>query len=529
MATERARPSMPTRRSGRRRPIRSRRLLAALVLGAGAAGLPSPVIASSGGGRRITDADNTRTVYLVVAALVLLAIGLAVYTWWFWRSTRRDHEALAPLEVMTDRKFVDSDAVTRQVILDGSRPVGAAPLAPGALEPLAVVPDIAPITLGAAGADAADDETVAIAVVVADGPAVSADGSPIDADEAEVITGRTPAPGAVAALADAAGAEPVASDETSDLGPADAPPTGPGPEVDAPTALVASDASNAGDGEPDLGDGAPAAVMADASADGPTDVDARESIPVAAGAPAVAAVLDATAAGESAPPAVPGLAAEAIAPADLDDGVAEAVGGAATIGEALAKLRGESPSLGSTDTADDRSELPTMAVDAVPPGSSPQGGPRTAAMDVVVADPRHAAEPMPVIVPAFGPDARDPEQTELALGIERNGSAAGNGDAAARPAPIDPGLPVPPIEPPSSRQLSLAELAALDGGAPTAFDEDPLRRTPSMGVPVVESAEAWVERQLAAARAARAAASGQVTAAADAQAATPVADPTEPE
>lgn len=525
MATDRARPSMPTRRSGRRRPIRSRRVVAALVLGAGAAGLPSPVVASSGG-RRITDADNTRTVYLVVAALVLLAIGLAVYTWWFWRSTRRDHEALAPLEVMTDRKFVDSDAVTRQVILDGSRPVGAAPLAPGALEPLVVVPDVAPITLGAAGADAADDETVAIAVVVADGPAVSADGSPIDADEAEVITGRTPAPGAVAVLADADGAEPVAIDETSDLGPADAASTGPGPEADAPAALVARDASNAGDGEPDVGDGAPAAVMADASAEGPTDADARRAVPVAAGAPAVATVLDATAAGESAPPAVPGLAAEAITPADLDDGVAEAVGGAATIGEALAKLRGESPSLGSTDTADDRSELPTMAVDAVPPGSAPQGGSRTAATDVFVADSRHAAEPMPVIVPAFGPDARDPEQPELALGIERNGSAAGNGDAA-RPTPIDPGLPVPPIEPPSSRQLSLAELAALDGGAPTAFDEDPLRRTPSMGVPVVESAEAWVERQLAAARAARAAASGQITAAADGQVATPVADPTE--
>ena len=54
---------------------RRRRLLTAVLVGVATAGLPSPVIASSGGGRRITDAD-ARTVYLVVAALVLLAVGL---------------------------------------------------------------------------------------------------------------------------------------------------------------------------------------------------------------------------------------------------------------------------------------------------------------------------------------------------------------------------------------------------------------------------------------------------------------------
>jgi hypothetical protein len=309
MTSDRARPRLlPQRGRGRvRQLIARRRMVAAVLVGVAAAGLPSPVIASSGGGRRITDAENTRTVYLVVAALVLLALALAVFTWWFWRSTRREHEALAPLEVMSDRKFVTSDSLTRQVLLDGNRPVGAAPLAPGAPEPLILPVDDEP-------ASPADDEP-ATTVIAGDAGEADGDGA-LDVDEVaevEVATGRTEAP--VAA-----------------------------------------------DGEP------PTVVDADASAE-------------------------------------------------------------------------------ATD------------------------------------------EPADVLEAADGPAAQAPPTSSDADDVHppTNGSA---------PVPIDPGLPVPQAEVEPVRHLSLAELVALEAHAPLGFDDDELASTPSTGIPVIESAEAWVERQL---------------------------------
>jgi len=103
-----------------------------------------PAAASSGGGRRITDTANNRTVYLVCIALVALAAALAVFTWWFWRNTRRDPEALGPLEVMGERDYVDGDPTVRQTLLDANRPVGAAPVLVGATDPLLVEPDVEP-------------------------------------------------------------------------------------------------------------------------------------------------------------------------------------------------------------------------------------------------------------------------------------------------------------------------------------------------------------------------------------------------
>src|SRR6478735_3848495 len=114
--------------------------MAAVVGWTGAA----PAAASSGGGRRITDTANNRTVYLVCIALVALAAALAVFTWWFWRNTRRDPEALGPLEVMGERDYVDGDPTVRQTLLDANRPVGAAPVLVGATDPLLVEPDVEP-------------------------------------------------------------------------------------------------------------------------------------------------------------------------------------------------------------------------------------------------------------------------------------------------------------------------------------------------------------------------------------------------
>lgn len=387
MTPDRARPSMrlPRRRCGRSVAARHRRVLAAILVGVAAAGLPSPVVASSGGGRRITDAENTRTVYLVVTVLILLAAGLAVFTWWFWRSTRREHEALAPLEVMGDRKFRAVDPITRQTLLDGSRPVGAAPLAPGAAEPLLVVPD-------GDDAAAAGPATLVIAAV-----GEASEGSTIVGDEPVTITGRTEAP---TTNGDAAAAPPVEAVDEHAGG------------------------AEESDGESATAD-AEAAVSASERADEPADADTG-------GRAAGAGNGDAT------------MAIDIAAPVGADVAKLDHANGAA----------GAHTGNGDGDA--------TMAVDVV--GAVPESLVGTT-------------------TPAPDDDIEPP--------------ASSNGSAAA-PTPIDPGLPVPPAAEEPVRHLSLAELVALHPGAPIGFDDSELASTPSTGIPVIESAEAWVERQLAA-------------------------------
>ena len=175
-----------------------------------------------------------------------------MFTWWFWRWTR-DNEALAPLEVMSNRKFVARDGVTRQVLLDVNRPVGAAPLAPGAPEPLllpadedgATETDDAPVTLVlaavGAGATAADGEAEPAA-----GPAEPAastngdattvidvqDGS-VEGDEPVEVDGVDGDGGATMAIEVAAVETPVAAEPM----PAD-PPAPASPEDDTPPAVA---------------------------------------------------------------------------------------------------------------------------------------------------------------------------------------------------------------------------------------------------------------------------------------------------
>jgi hypothetical protein len=307
-------------------------------------GLAAPAGASSGGGRRVSDADSTRTVYLVVAALVLLAAGLAAFTWWFWRSTRREHESLAPLEVMGAKKFAAGDPASRQTLLDGSRPVGAQPLAAGGVEPLIL-------------------------------------------DDVEI-------PGLVPAVASA-------------------------------TAVVGAD----GEAEP-VGEDATTLIA----------IPAEE----AAGEAADDEVLSPDAAEVAAAASVPPIAA---------DGDAE--------------VPDEQPASEAADVV--VGEPPTELIEAA------------------------ASEPVPE------PEADvEPElEPELDLGIlAATRPVPTNGRGASVASSIDPGLPQPPDEVVSTKQLSLAELASLDGGPAADFDDDGLTATPSTGIPVIESAEAWLERQL---------------------------------
>jgi hypothetical protein len=76
----------------------------------------------------LSDANADRIIYLVAAGLVVLGIALAVFTVWWWRSTRPEHPSLGPLEVMGEKRFRRSGAAERRQIIANSRPPGAQPL-----------------------------------------------------------------------------------------------------------------------------------------------------------------------------------------------------------------------------------------------------------------------------------------------------------------------------------------------------------------------------------------------------------------
>jgi hypothetical protein len=75
----------------------------------------------------------------VAISLLVLAAGLAALTSWFWITGRPEPEALAPLEIMSQAEFVNSDEETRKQMLNSVRavpmiatpPVASTSVAPG--------------------------------------------------------------------------------------------------------------------------------------------------------------------------------------------------------------------------------------------------------------------------------------------------------------------------------------------------------------------------------------------------------------
>ena len=68
--------------------------------------------------------ETTTTIKTVGAVLVLFGIGLAVFTYYYWKSARPEPEALAPLEVMSAKRFAAADPLNQQRLLDEVRPEG---------------------------------------------------------------------------------------------------------------------------------------------------------------------------------------------------------------------------------------------------------------------------------------------------------------------------------------------------------------------------------------------------------------------
>jgi len=54
-------------------------------------------------------------------AMLAIAAGLLLATIWFWRSARPETEALAPLEIMGEREFLEADEDTRKRMLNAVR------------------------------------------------------------------------------------------------------------------------------------------------------------------------------------------------------------------------------------------------------------------------------------------------------------------------------------------------------------------------------------------------------------------------
>ena len=76
----------------------------------------------------LSESEAALRVYLTAGALILLGLLLVLVTIWWWRGTRPEPPALAPLEVMSDRKWAAANHLDRLQILEQNRPVGAEPL-----------------------------------------------------------------------------------------------------------------------------------------------------------------------------------------------------------------------------------------------------------------------------------------------------------------------------------------------------------------------------------------------------------------
>ena len=62
---------------------------------------------------------------LISAALIVGGLFLFWLTVWFWKNSRVEPEALAPLEIMSERAYAKSKGVDRAFLLNLVRPTGA--------------------------------------------------------------------------------------------------------------------------------------------------------------------------------------------------------------------------------------------------------------------------------------------------------------------------------------------------------------------------------------------------------------------
>lgn len=75
-----------------------------------------------------TDPENARLVWIASGGLALVGLALLIGTVLWWRNSRVEHPALAPLEVMSGRRFFKAADGEQRRMLDEVRPDDAKPV-----------------------------------------------------------------------------------------------------------------------------------------------------------------------------------------------------------------------------------------------------------------------------------------------------------------------------------------------------------------------------------------------------------------
>jgi outer membrane biosynthesis protein TonB len=167
------------------------------------------------------------TTFVLAALLVALGIAMLVAAAWLTRATRTDVPALAPLEVMGDRRFARRDGEARAAVLAGVRPEGAI----GPTPMVEIEPEPAPAPEPAVEDEPAADGVVAAPVdeepvvveemdpAVEDGPIV--DGEIVAEPEPEPEPHPQPQPEAdeTASIEAPVSADPVSDEEAAESAP----------------------------------------------------------------------------------------------------------------------------------------------------------------------------------------------------------------------------------------------------------------------------------------------------------------------
>ena len=155
-------------------------------------------------GAELTETETTVRVFLASGGLVVLGLALLWFTIRWWRGTRPEPPALAPLEVMSDRRWKSAQRSEQARLLDTFRPEGAR--ASGGAVPVPL--DLT--VLAASSPPSFDDLREPV-----DEPALS----PIDPEAAEVAVAEAAAENLVAedeVAADEVAADEVAADEVAE-------------------------------------------------------------------------------------------------------------------------------------------------------------------------------------------------------------------------------------------------------------------------------------------------------------------------
>ena len=76
-------------------------------------------------GDELTESEASLRVFLTAGGLAVLGLALLLFTIWWWRGTKPEPPALAPLEVMSDRRWYTASDQERLRMIDRNRPDGA--------------------------------------------------------------------------------------------------------------------------------------------------------------------------------------------------------------------------------------------------------------------------------------------------------------------------------------------------------------------------------------------------------------------